>query len=100
MRVPAWNGASREAAAAQAAHDVLTALLPAGTATYDAALAARLAKIQPGRAQLGVQVGREVAQKILDWRSTDGWSTPQTFTPPALPGVWQPTPPTFAALRR
>jgi hypothetical protein len=97
VRVPAWNGASREAAAAQAAHDVLTALLPAGTATYDAALAARLAKIQPGRAQLGVQVGREVAQKILDWRSTDGWSTPQTFTPPALPGVWQPTPPAFAA---
>ena len=23
--------------------------------------------------------------------------TPQTFTPPALPGVWQPTPPAFAA---
>ena len=27
----------------------------------------------------------------------DGWATPQTFTPPALPGVWQPTPPAFAA---
>ena len=97
VRVPAWNGASREAAAAQAAHDVLTALLPAGTATYDGALAKRLAKIHPVRAQLGVQVGRDVAKKILEWRSTDGWSTPQTFTPPALPGVWQPTPPAFAA---
>ena len=97
VRVPAWHAASREAAAAQAAHDVLTALLPAGTATYDAALAARLAKIHPARAHLGSQVGREVAQKILEWRSTDGWSTPQTFTPPALPGVWQPTPPAFAA---
>ena len=96
-RVPAWNGASGEAAAAQAAHDVLMALLPAGAATYDAALAARLATIQPVRAQYGAHVGREVARKILEWRSTDGWSTPQTFTPPALPGVWQPTPPAFAA---
>jgi hypothetical protein len=32
-------------------------------------------------------VGREVAKKILEWRATDGWSTPQTFTPPALPGI-------------
>jgi len=97
VRVPAWRGASSEAAAAQAAHDVLTALLPAGTAGYDAALAARLADIPPLRAQLGVQVGREVAKKVIEWRSTDGWSTPQAFTPPALPGVWQPTPPAFAA---
>jgi hypothetical protein len=97
VRVPAWHGASSEAAAAQAAHDVLTALLPAGAAGYDAALAARLANIHPLRAQLGVKVGREVAKKIVEWRSTDGWSTPQTFTPPALPGVWQPTPPAFAA---
>ena len=39
--------ASSEAAAAQAAHDVLVALLPAGTASFDAALATRLAKIHP-----------------------------------------------------
>jgi hypothetical protein len=97
VRVPAWYGASREAAAAQAAHDVLAALLPAGSAGYDAALAARLAHLHPVRAQLGVQVGREVAKKVLEWRSNDGWATPQSFTPPALPGLWQPTPPAFAA---
>jgi hypothetical protein len=97
VRVQAWRGASSEAAAAQAAHDVLVALLPAGTAGFDAALAARLATIQPSRAQLGAKVGSEVAKKILEWRATDGWATPQTFTPPALPGVWQPTPPAFAA---
>lgn len=96
VRVPAWHGASREAAAAQAAHDVLAALLPAGSAGYDAALAARLANLHPVRAQLGVQVGREVAKRVLEWRSSDGWATPQSFTPPALPGVWQPTPPAFA----
>jgi hypothetical protein len=94
--VPAWRGASSEAAAAQAAHDVLVALWPAGTPGFDAALAARLAKLQPVRAQLGVHVGRQVAKAILEWRATDGWATPQTFTPPALPGVWQPTPPAFA----
>jgi hypothetical protein len=96
VRVPAWQGASAEAAAAQAAHDVLTALLPAGSASYDAALAARLATIHPVRAQFGARVGSEVAKAILEWRANDGWAIPQTFTPPALPGVWQPTPPAFA----
>ena len=97
VRVPAFRHASGEAAAAQAAHDVLVALLPTGTAGFDAALATRLATIHPVRAQLGAQVGSAVAKKILEWRATDGWATPQTFTPPALPGVWQPTPPAFAA---
>ena len=46
VRVPAWYAASREAAAAQAAHDVLTALLPAGTATYR-----RRARRTPGENQ-------------------------------------------------
>jgi hypothetical protein len=96
VRVPSGREASSEAAAAQAAHDVLAALWPAHIAQYDATLATRLAKIHPVRAQLGSQVGREVAAKILEWRTLDGWETPQTFTPPALPGVWQPTPPAFA----
>jgi hypothetical protein len=97
VRIPASRAASSEAAAAQAAHDVLTALYPANTAQFDGALNARLAGIQPLRAQLGAQVGREVAKKILEWRANDGWAISQTFTPPALPGVWQPTPPNFPA---
>jgi hypothetical protein len=95
-RVFAARIASGEAAAAQAAHDVLLALYPANKTQFDAALETRLATIHPARAQLGVQVGREVAKKVLDWRANDGWATPQPFTPPALPGVWQPTPPAFA----
>jgi hypothetical protein len=97
VQVPALRFASREAAAAQAAHDVLVALLPANAATYDAALADRLAKIPGAAAQLGVQVGRDVARKVLEWRANDGWSTPQTFTPAPVPGVWRPTPPANAA---
>ena len=97
VRVPALRYASSEAAAAQAARDILVALQPAGTATYDAALAGRLAGIHAYRAQLGTQVGREVAKQILEWRASDGWNLPQTFTPAAVPGVWRPTPPAFAA---
>jgi hypothetical protein len=96
VRVPASRYASSEAAAAQAAHDVLSALLPANAALYDAALAERLAGLNPLRAQLGVQVGREVAKRVLEWRSTDGWNQPQSFSPAAMPGVWRPTPPAFA----
>jgi hypothetical protein len=97
VRISAPRFASSEAAAAQAARDVLAALLPANTATYDAALADRLDDIHPVRAQLGAQVGRDVAKKILDWRAADGWSMPQTFKPAAVPGVWRPTPPNFPA---
>ena len=95
--LPATRFASSEAAAAQAAHDVLVALWPASTAKFDTVLNTRLAGIQPARARLGAQVGRDVAKKILEWRANDGWATPQSFTPPAIPGVWQPTPPAFAA---
>jgi hypothetical protein len=97
VRVPASRLASSEAAAAQAAHDVLITLFPANAVTFDQALAKRLATIQPVRAQLGAMVGREVAKKILEWRATDGWATPQSYSPPALPGLWQPTPPNFPA---
>lgn len=96
-KVPAGRLASPEAAAAQAARDVLVTLLPDGRAGFDAALAKRLARLNPARAQLGAQVGKEAAKKIIEWRANDGWATPQTFTPPPLPGVWRPTPPAFAA---
>ena len=95
-RVWANRFASSEAAAAQAAHDVLVALWPANTPQFDTALNTRLATIHPVRAQLGVQVGKEIAKKVLEWRANDGWATPQSYTPPALPGLWQPTPPAFS----
>ena len=72
IRVPATRHASSEAAAAQAAHDVLVALWPANTAQFDTALNKRLGTINPIRAQLGAQVGKEVARKIIEWRANDG----------------------------
>jgi hypothetical protein len=95
--VSASSGASPEAAAAQAAHDTLAFLFPGQASTFDAALAADLADIPPGLARQGVDVGREAARQILEWRSNDGSGAAVPYTPGTDPGDWQPTPPAFAA---
>lgn len=93
--VKASSGASLDAAAAQAAHDALAALFPSRAVTFDTALAADLVGIPPGRVRQGIAVGHEVAQQILDWRSTDGSGATMSYTPGTGPGDWQPTPPAF-----
>ena len=94
-RVWAPSGASAEAAAAQAGHDVLVSLFPAAQAAADAALANELAQISPGRAMLGVQVGKRAAAAILGWRANDGYAganpQPPAFLASTLPGIWVPT---------
>jgi hypothetical protein len=96
-RVTAPSGASKEAAAAQAAHDTLSAIFPARQAVYDAKLAEDLAGIPAGRAAQGVAVGKEVARQILALRANDGSGDVETYTPPSnAPGQWQPTPPDFS----
>jgi hypothetical protein len=97
VHVRASRGASAEAAAAQAAHDVLTALFPTQQATFDALLATQLAGVPPGRARQGIAIGRAVAQAIVAWRQDDGWppavAPDPTYVLPSSPGLWQPTPP-------
>jgi hypothetical protein len=93
LRIRRAQGASAAAAAAQAAHDVAVALIPTAQAAFDAALAAQLATIPPGRAALGVVIGREVAADMLAWRADDGWLAAEPgFSLPAFPGLWQVTP--------
>jgi hypothetical protein len=88
----AHPGASAEAAAAQAAHDVLSELIPAARATFDAALQARLAKIAPWRAAAGAAIGRRAASNIIAWRANDGSAEPApAWSLPPFPGLWQPT---------
>jgi len=93
LRAP--SGASAEAAAAQAGHDVLGSLIPATQAAADTALANRLAQIPPGRRGLGVQVGMQAAAAILAWRQNDGYASanpqPPAFLDSTLPGIWRPT---------
>ena len=92
--VQLWYGAgmSAELAAAQAARDVLVALLPASQAVYDAALAARIAAASPWQ-RWSVHVGSAVAREILAWRLNDGWeATAPAYVLPPFPGLWQPAP--------
>ena len=93
------HGGSSEAAAAQAAHDVLIAIHPAGTAVYDAALARQLGENPTGFVRHGAEVGATVAREILAWRQNDGWIVAAfpAYSEPPLPGRWQPTPPANAS---
>lgn len=66
-RVPAPSHASTDAAAAQAAHDVLVSLFPERKSDFDFELKERLATINPERGRLGADVGRAVARNTLHW---------------------------------
>jgi hypothetical protein len=95
-------GASRAAAAASAAHEALVALFPTQQATFDQRLAETLAQISDGDSNgqsiaRGLAWGETVADQILAWRATDGFTAVlPPYVPVAVAGRWQPTPPAFA----
>jgi hypothetical protein len=92
QEVPASPSASDEAAAAQAARDVMAALYPAAVASFDSALTARLATLPQEAVTLGVDVGKNIALSVLQRRAADGFTDPDpAYTPPVIPGLWQPT---------
>jgi hypothetical protein len=97
-----WNargprGASPQAAAAVAAHDVLLEYFPASQARLDTALTASLAEVPDGHAkQQGIHYGERAADRLIELREDDGRFAPVTFDDPPAPGVWRPTPPAFA----
>jgi hypothetical protein len=91
--VPGSQNASIEAAAAQAARDVLSALYPTRIAVFNAELAISLQGLEANRVEQGIRVGQIVAERMLAARANDGWNvTPPSYTLPATPGNWQPTP--------
>ncbi len=97
--VHAAPGARPDAAADQAAHDVLAALYPAQKSGIDQVLAGQLAAIPntTGKQQ-GIQVGADVANRLVALRSADGSAvTPPPFVPGTKPGDYRPTPPNFPA---
>ncbi len=92
LEVLTGTAGSEEAAAAQAGHDVMVALYPAATASFDTALTTRLAALPQTAAAQGVDIGRQVAAAIVQWRTGDGSaSADPVYVPPALPGLWRPT---------
>jgi len=99
VHAAAPKGASKRAAAVQAAYVILLARFPAQADELSAKRAASLAAIGGNGESMrqGVEWGQLVAEAILLWRSIDG------FTPPPPPyvgglevGRWRPTPPAFA----
>jgi hypothetical protein len=93
------RGASKRAAAVEAAYTILVSRYPAQATDLNAKRTASLAAIgDSGKSiERGLAWGHEVAVAILDWRSTDGFTSPP---PPFLGGSdvgqWRPTPPGFA----
>ena len=95
--VSAPRDARADAAADQAAHDVLTALYPGAASSIDQQLIAELAGIPHTQgARDGQRAGATVAQLLVDLRSFDGSATtPPPFVAGTQPGNYQPTPPNF-----
>jgi hypothetical protein len=88
--VPSSRQTSMEAAAAQAARNVLVALYPNQQAIFDAELAVSIVGVPPNRARQGIRVGEIVAHRMLVNRANDGWSAPWTpYLLPPTPGNWQ-----------
>jgi len=97
--VKAPAGATQEAAAAAAAHAVLSWLLPAQKGVLDGALTRSLATVPEGTAKDdGVMVGKQVAEKYIAMRSDDGSAGKLDYTPKSGAGQWQPTPPAQAPM--
>jgi hypothetical protein len=85
---------SRQAAAAQAAHRVLSGLVPANQAMYDTALANSLAGVPDGPGKTaGITLGNTVGAAILTLRANDGANATVTYTPGSQPGDYRPIPP-------
>ncbi len=98
VRATVTGSPSREVAAAQAARDVMVAMFPGRASTFDAALAATVARFPGDPAIQGANVGAVAARAILADRTDDGWNrAAQTYILPDLPGYWQPVPPQNAA---
>lgn len=88
-------GTSKQAAAASAAHGVMSHLFGAN-ASFDALRDAHLAAIPDGPAKAnGIALGQAVGADMISTRTGDGSTAPSGYTPGSSPGQWRPTPPNF-----
>jgi hypothetical protein len=115
VQTKAPEASSRRAAVIAAAHTALVGLFPSQQAALDASYTASLAALSDDcedgghspkrvarctrRIERGIAWGTEVAQAVLVWRATDGFSASYPpFTGGTAVGQWRPTPPAFAAM--
>jgi hypothetical protein len=115
VQTEAPEGASRRAAVIAAAHTALVGLFPSQQPALDGRYASSLATLRDdceggsrspkrrasctSRIDRGVAWGTEVAQAVLAWRATDGFSTTYPpFNGGTAVGQWRPTPPAFGPM--
>jgi len=100
------RGASRRAAVVAAAYTTLYALFQSRRSDLDASYAASLAALSDDEddtggqsRERGIAWGVQVANAVLAWRATDGFSsTPPPFRGGTAIGQWRPTPPALASM--
>jgi hypothetical protein len=92
--IVAPSGASADAAAVQAAYDVLVNYFPNSQTSLQPQLAASLGLIPAGQSkQDGIATGHAAAAAMIALRANDGSTIPKFYTPgPVAPGAWQATP--------
>jgi len=92
------GAASAQAAAAQAAHDVLAAYFPAQKAALDSALTVSLQVATDGPVDNGSKTGAAAAADIIALRANDGSSPLTTYSGAGKVGIgeYRPTPGKFA----
>jgi len=99
VHIPGASG-SPAAAVAKAAHDVLVNRFPFLSTSLDTTYVDYLSSHGLAEDNLGVAVGQQAAAGIIALRANDGSfpPNPTPFTGGTDPGVWRPTPPTFAPM--
>ncbi len=89
---------SPEAAAAGAAHRVLIGLYPKQKATFDLILARCRLDLPRGAASArGLELGRLVAERVLEVRANDGAADAGKYENKSSAGAWRPTAPLYKA---
>jgi hypothetical protein len=82
------TSASRDAAAAGAAHGVLVDLFPDEKAKLDQALQASLAAVDSDAKAKGLELGKKAAAGIIALRANDGSAAQESYRPYTQPGVY------------
>jgi hypothetical protein len=88
LELVADKGASREAAAATAAHDVLVSLFPDEKSKLEQALQASLAKIEGDGKTKGIELGKRAAAGMIALRTDDGSNIQESYRPFTKAGVY------------
>ncbi len=92
LDLSAPRSASKEAAAASAAYEVLLVLHPDQKAGLEGLRASSLGVVAEGDAKAkGIELGRQAAAAIVALRASDGIAAPEAYRPHTTPGAYVPT---------